>query len=326
MRLILSKSHSAYHNLATEEYLLKNTRDDIFYLYINAPSIIVGRKQNTLSEINISYVTENKIPVVRRMSGGGAVFHDLGNLNFCFIIRNIEGIEAGFEKYTAPILEVLHEMGINAVLDGRNDLCIEGRKFSGNAKYLSEKSLLQHGTLLFTSALSDLSLALNPDKQKFTDKAVKSVASRVTNITEHLSVAIDLETFTQRIIEHILATFHQTEFYDLSAGDIASIEQLVTDKYSTWEWNYGSSPAYDYSKTIRTEGGTLTVSLIVKKGVIVKLNFTGDFFSKADVDDYEALFCKCPHNMECVKLLLEEFPPDNVFINIFSSDILKAMF
>ncbi|MCL1827209.1 MAG: lipoate--protein ligase family protein, partial [Candidatus Cloacimonetes bacterium] len=233
---------------------------------------------------------------------------------------------AGFEKYTAPILEVLNNMGVNAVLEGRNDLCINGRKFSGNAKYLSEKSLLQHGTLLFTSALTDLSLALNPDKQKFTDKAVKSVASRVTNISEHLSVAIDLETFTHKIIEHILATFHQTAFYDLSAGDIASIEQLVTDKYSTWEWNYGSSPAYDYSKTIRTAGGTLTVSLIVKKGVIEKLNFSGDFFTKADIDDYETLFCKCPHNIECVKLQLEEFPPENVFINIFANDLIMALF
>jgi len=166
MRLIFSESNHAPMNIATEEYLLKNIDDDIFYLYINSPSIIVGRKQNTLAEINYEFIKTSKIPVVRRLSGGGAVFHDMGNLNFCFIVRNVKNKEYDFTGYTKPIIDFLHSLGVNAVLEGRNDLTIEGKKFSGNAKYFSEKNMLQHGTLLFCTSLTDLSKALKVDSAK----------------------------------------------------------------------------------------------------------------------------------------------------------------
>ena len=326
MKIILSKSNNAEFNIASEEYLFKNFTEDIFYLYVNSPSIIVGRKQNTLSEINYDYVSKNNITVVRRMSGGGAVFHDLGNLNFCFIIRNMSGLEQGFSKFTKPIIEVLQELGVNATLKGRNDLTIGGKKFSGNAKYVSDNTLLQHGTLLFSSSLKDISKALIIDPRKFQDKAVKSVHSRVTNISEHLSEPITMEDFTQKIINHITQKYPDVSFYDFSDLDLDNINKLVIEKYATWDWNYGKSPAYNYTKSIRTKGGILQISMIVNKGIINKLDFYGDFFSHVDLAEYENLFTNCPHKYEDIKKILSDFPPMDVFINIDEEDILKVIF
>ena len=321
MKLIYSKSNHAPVNLATEEYLLKHFSDDIFYLYINSPSIIVGRKQNTLAEVNYDYVTEKGIPVVRRMSGGGAVFHDLGNLNFCFIVRNVKNKEHDFSRYTLPIINFLQSLGVNAVLEGRNDLTINGKKFSGNAKYFFEKNMLQHGTILFSSSLGELSKALKVSPEKFNDKAVKSIQARVTNIYEHLPIKMELSEFTDRLVRYIDA-----DIYEITDADTEMIDRLVKEKYGTWEWNYGSSPKYNYTKSIRTTGGTLQVEMMVNKGRIGNLRFFGDFFSIKDIEIFEKYFEDCPHSLENINKLLTDFPATDFFINIDNDDIINLLF
>ncbi|PKP15313.1 MAG: lipoate--protein ligase, partial [Bacteroidetes bacterium HGW-Bacteroidetes-22] len=201
MLCIKDSNTDPYFNLAADEYVMKNFKEDCFMLWRNEPSIIVGKHQNTLAEINVDYVKENSIKVVRRITGGGAVFHDLGNLNFTFIRNSEEGAQVDFRKFTQPIIDVLQKIGINAVFEGRNDLTIDGKKFSGNAEHVWKKRTLHHGTLLFSAVITDLSAALKVNPLKFNDKAVKSVRSRVTNISEHLKEKMDVLEFRDRIME-----------------------------------------------------------------------------------------------------------------------------
>jgi len=198
-----SQSTDPYFNMATEEYFLKNFEEDFFCLYINRPSVIVGKHQNTMAEINVPYVMENNIPVIRRLSGGGTVFHDLGNLNFCFIQQGKPGYLVDFKKFSQPILDVLQKLEINAWLRGKSDLVIDNKKFSGNAEHVYKNKVLHHGTLLFSSELSQLNEAIKADWGKFTDKAVRSNRSQVTNIAEHLKIPLTLEVFTQRLAHEV---------------------------------------------------------------------------------------------------------------------------
>ncbi len=194
-------------NLAIEEYLLRNFSgdDEILLFYINEPSIIIGRNQNTLEEINHEYVDAHNIHVVRRLSGGGAVYHDLGNLNFSFIAHNRPENVHNFKKFTGPVVQVLRQMGVSAEMSGRNDILVEGRKVSGNAQYISGKRMFSHGTLLFDSDLSCVAEALNVKMSKITSKGLKSVRSRVANISEFLSEPITLEQFRRRLLEGIFS-------------------------------------------------------------------------------------------------------------------------
>lgn len=307
MLLYQSRLRDPYFNIAAEEYFLKNFEEDFFYLYINEPSIIVGKHQNTVAEINVPYVFENSIKVVRRLSGGGTVFHDGGNLNYCFIQKGTEGHLVDFKKYTNPIINTLQSLGVNAYMRGKSDLVIDDLKFSGNAEHVFRSKVLHHGTLLFASELDRLNEAIKADWSKFKDKAVRSNRSKVTNILSHLSKSLSIDEFRVEILNTVLAEQDDVDFYELSAKDEEAINKLVTEKYETWEWNFGYSPEYEFTKKQSSPKGELSIRMKIKKGLIqyIDINMDNDKFEGADI--IESALVNSPHNYLVIKEKLSPF-------------------
>lgn len=280
--------HDATVNLAIEEYCVRtlDTIDNDYLLfYINNPSIIIGKHQNTIEEVNIGYVQEKNIAVVRRISGGGAVYHDRGNLNYSFITKHTNDSINNFRKFTQPVTNALRGMGIEAELSGRNDITIDGKKISGNAQFTNTKSMFSHGTLLFDSHLGDVAGALNVKAEKIESKGIKSVRSRVTNIKPYLKEEITITEFRQKIIDSI---FHgKVNEYFLNEEDWVKINELTKNKYRTWEWNWGRSPEFNVQKVKRFSFGQVDARIFVKEGKIENIKFFGDFFGYGDTSEIE---------------------------------------
>ena len=296
MLIIDSPSRNAYFNIATEEYLLTRfPTEDLFLLYVNAPSIIVGKFQNTLAEINLDYVQEKGIKVVRRMSGGGAVYHDHGNLNFSFHTLLADHDFGDFSQFTQPVLTLLNRHGVPAVLEGRNDLLVEGRKFSGNAKLARQGKMIQHGTLLLNSEMEVLGEALKANPLKFTDKATKSNRARVTNLIHYLPDGTTTEQLKEWLTEELMRDTPEAARYELTPEDHAGIEKLVEEKYKTWEWNFGFSPKYNFQKAVKVPAGFIEVHLDVVQGIIEKARIFGDFFASRPIEELEAQLIGVKH-------------------------------
>ena len=325
-----------YWNLAAEEYLLKEFQQPIFRLWRNQNAIIVGRYQNTLAEVDINYVKENSIKVVRRLTGGGAVFHDLGNLNFTFIEARIPGEDASamFRRFTQPIIEVLNNIGIKAYLEGRNDLLIDGRKFSGNAVCIHNNRILQHGTLLFNASMGNLAAALKSRPEKFIGKAVQSNRSRVTNISEHLpdefpadvTPITDIASFWSYLEQNICSRHPEIKPYTLTEADIKAIDTLCQEKYSQESWNFGSSPAYSFSKTAKLTGGIVELFMNVSKGTITELKIMGDYFFTLPTEEFCQKLIGTPHTIEAISNVLEGIPTASYFNNISVEELVGMFF
>lgn len=279
-------------NLAAEQYVFDALPRDraYFMLWQNDNAIIVGKYQNTFAEINEAYVKEHGIRVVRRLSGGGAVYHDLGNLNFTFIADAGTLSTLNFTIFCEPVIRTLARFGVTAEVNGRNDMTIDGRKFSGNSQYLKQGRIMHHGTILFDSDLSVVSNALQVDESKFQSKASKSVRSRVTNVSAYLPAPVSLPEFRSALLADIAQSVGG-EAYDFSASDLAAIEKLRAERYGTWEWNYGFSPACTIERRARIEGcGTVEVRISVSGGLISEMRFYGDFFSVSEPEQLSARF------------------------------------
>ena len=313
-------------NMAMEELIINHLpEDDYLTFYIHDPSIIIGRHQNTIEEINEDYVREKGIHVQRRLSGGGAVYHDHGNLNFSFIVRGTREDVNQFDVLTLPVIKALEKLGVKAELSGRNDLLIDGRKFSGNAQYFHNGKLLQHGTILLNSDMSELGNALKVKEIKIQSKGVKSVHSRVTNIMEYLEdKSLTVEAFKNLLIETI-NEIYPLEEYILTAEEQAIHDRLVREKFSTWEWNYGKSPKFNVSKMEKFPFGIIDARIDVQKGTIANIRVFGDFFVREDISTLEEALKGIKYDRDAILKALEAINIQDYFNNMTPEEFAEFL-
>jgi lipoate-protein ligase A len=327
MKYILSNSFNPYFNLALEEYIFKTVgmQEDFIILWQNENTIVIGRHQNTIEEINANFVKENNIKVVRRITGGGAVYHDLGNLNFSFITGYDKNNMIDYKKYTIPVINALKKLGVDAELSGRNDLTIDCKKFSGNAQSMHKGRILHHGTLLFDSNLDIIGKVLNVQLDKIQSKGIKSVRSRVTNIKDYLREGTDVNGFKELLLKNLFEN-NILEEYHLSENDLVSITKLKESKYDTWEWNYGKSPKFNFKNSKRFANGKLEVLLNVNSGLINECKIYGDFLALCSVDELEEKLRGIRYEKSAIEYILSSVNLTQYFGNITLDEILECFF
>ncbi|MDW0112573.1 lipoate--protein ligase [Sporosarcina saromensis] len=316
-------------NLAIEEYVLKNMdvdKDSFLLFYINEPSIIIGKNQNTIEEINTEYVDANGIHVVRRLSGGGAVYHDLGNLNYSFITKDDGESFRNFKKFTQPVIKALNEMGVKAELLGRNDILVEGRKVSGNAQFATLGRMFTHGTLMFDTEIERVVSALKVRKDKIESKGIKSIRSRVANISEFINEQMTIEQFRKKILTSIFNGEENVKELELTEEDWTKIHALSAERYANWDWNYGKSPKSNVQHSHRFPVGGIDVRLQVEKGTIQSVQIYGDFFGVGEVTAIEERLQNVQYNREAINAALEGLDIPTLLGGITSEEFVNLIY
>lgn len=316
-------------NLAIEEYLLKTMdveKDPFLLFYINEPSIIIGKNQNTAEEINTDYVDSNGIHVVRRLSGGGAVYHDLGNLNYSFITVDDGNSFRNFRKFTEPVVHALQSLGVNAELSGRNDLMVEGRKVSGNAQFSTRGRMFSHGTLMFDTEVDAVVSALKVSKEKIESKGIKSIRSRVANISEFLKEPMTVTEFRSAILASLFDGEENIRYWELTDQDWENIRQLSKERYGNWDWNYGKSPKFNVKHSHRFPVGGIDVRLQVENGIVKDANIYGDFFGVGDVAEIEQAITGVKYERASLDEAISGFDIPTYLGGITKEEFLKLIY
>lgn len=320
-----SPSCDPYFNLALEEYVFEqmDRSKSYFMLWQNENTIVVGKYQNTAEEINQAYVDAHGIRVVRRLSGGGAVYHDKGNLNFTFIVDQGSNPDFNFKVFVQPVVNALARFGVRAQFNGRNDITIDGAKFSGNSQYARHGRLLHHGCIMLDSNLTNVADALNVKEAKFDSKAVKSVRSRVTTINAHAPRPISMEEFKAALTNCAMDS-GSLEPYALTEQDLAAVQTLREEKYATWAWNYGFSPAYDMRREMKFPAGLVTARLSAEQGRIKGIRFYGDFFGNGDLEELEQAMVGIPLD-ENLETALEPLQVERYMSGMTAEDLSRLL-
>jgi len=320
MLYIHNTSNDPYFNMASEEYILKELKEEIFMLWQNSPVIVVGKNQNTIEEINTNFVNEENIAVVRRLSGGGAVYHDIGNVNFTYVVSYNNTFFDEFATFTKPIIETLKEIGIKAELQGRNDISIEGKKFSGNSQVVYKDRVLHHGTIMVDVNTEVLTKALKVKSSKIESKGIKSIRKRVTNINEHLTSPISGLDFLKILENHMKAENNLID-YKLTQEELDKINTLASMKYRTYSWNYGKSPSYNFKKEIEIPAGRIEFHFYIEEGIIKKADIFGDFFGERDSKDISNALIGIKHSKTQVEKVFNDFDIDYYFHSLSKDSV-----
>ena len=326
MRYLKNPSTNPYYNMAFDEYCLESLPIDepVFFLWQNRPAVIVGFNQEVNTEVNLDYLKENGIDLVRRVTGGGAVYHDLENLNYTIVGRS-EDLERDYPEYASLLAKALQTLGVPATLSGRNDILVEGRKVSGFAKRVCKNRLMVHGTLMYNVDVDVLTHVLNPSTTKLQSKGIASVRSRVANLCEYLPEIPDIQTFSQRLEEILSNNYTDTE-YQLTETDLANIQRLTDKKFATWEWNYGRSPKATLVHSARLACGTVEIHLTLAENRIASCRFGGDFLGNLPASDVEKALSGIPYEINEIRKCLSKIEISRSFDRVSVDDLLEMMF
>lgn len=324
--LVVNNQTDPHYNLALEEYLLKEGQDEYFLFWRNAPAVIIGKYQNAFAEVNLPYAEQAEIEVVRRISGGGAVYHDLGNLNYSFLLNRPPGELLDLPKYSRPMVEALQALGVPAELNGRNDITAAGRKISGNAQYASSGRLLHHGTLLFDTDFARMQQVLTVDADKIAAKGIESVRARVANIREFIPQTATLADFQSLLQTQIWQSCAVVGEYRLTQQDEAAIASLQESQYNRWEWNIGRSPQARFHRKRRVAAGSLEVFLTVESGLVQGIEIYGDFFAEPAWDKMIQGLIGLPYHQAAIQNYLTQFAVADFCAGLTEEDLLSCLF
>lgn len=327
MKYIVNNSHNPAYNVALEAYAFREllAEDELFILWINEPTIVIGKHQNAIEEINKTYTDEHGIHVLRRLSGGGAVYHDLNNLNYTIISNKSQEGAFDFKTFSQPVIETLADLGVTATFTGRNDLEIDGKKFCGNAQAYYKGRMMHHGCLLFDVDMTVLGNALQVSKDKIESKGVKSVRARVTNILDELPEKMTVEAFSNQLLNKMKESYPDMTEYVFSDDELKNIQALADQQFGTWDWTYGEAPEYTIKRSVRYPAGKITTYANVEKSVIKGMKLYGDFFGIKDVADIEQALIGLRYEYPDVLAKLQTIDTTQYFTNITPQEIAKAI-